>query len=257
MPLPIQLYGDNPFLVRLLLESGRFLVHLTIMLLHAAHDPDRRETWCTVGLLKRHIVGHGVASERQVSHLIARLLTVGFVRVEPAREDRRIRLLVPTETMLAHDRRWLAAHYAPLTIIWPDRDYRAAIEGDPDYQLRHRREALTLMEAAMRIMMSVPETMLFFNRAGGHMVRSALLLAAMAQPDAPYVTVPYTELGRRFGLSRTHVRQILFAAEEAGLVKLIGRGGRSVELMPALWSSFDHGIAGGIYLHALVHQAVI
>ena len=104
-------YGHDPFLVRLLIESGRFLVYHLAVVLDAGQDPARRETWFTVGRLKQQIAASGLgASARQVDHLVARLREVGFLDVVPSDKDRRLRLLKPTEKMLAHDRDWLAAH---------------------------------------------------------------------------------------------------------------------------------------------------
>jgi hypothetical protein len=50
---------------------------------------------------------------------------------------------------------------------------------------------------------------------------------------------------------------ILHAAEALDLVRLPDRGGRRVELTPGLWSSYDEGLAGGMYLHDLVYRAVV
>jgi hypothetical protein len=46
------------------------------------------------------------------------------------------------------------------------------------------------------------------------------------------------------------------AAEEAGLVKLHGHGGRRVEILPRRWSSQDRGIASGMYMHDMIYVAV-
>jgi hypothetical protein len=64
----LEVYGGDPFLVRLLIESGRFLVHLIVLLLEAAQDPTRRETWATAGLRKQKMALFGFASDRQVDH---------------------------------------------------------------------------------------------------------------------------------------------------------------------------------------------
>lgn len=253
----MRLYGDDRFLIRLLMEAGRFLVHHTAVLMYAAQDPARRETWCTVGLLKQRVTASGLASERQISNLISRLREVGFLEIVPSEQDGRVRLLLPTERMLSHDRDWLVTHYAPLTVLYPQHDYSLIMRRDPDFQLAHRRAGLPLMPVGVQVMLSVPETMLFFNRAGGHMVRSALLVAAMAEPDSAHVAVPYAELAGRFGMSRTHVRQTLAAAEEASLVRVIGRGGQRVELLPRLWTTYDYGLAGGMYLHDIVYLAAL
>src|SRR6516165_6394926 len=119
----LEVYGDDPFLVRLLIESGRFLVYLIAVVLDAAQDPARRETWFTVGRLKQEMTMFGLASERQVDHLVARLCEVGFMDLRPSEQDRRVRILKPTEKLRAHDRDWLVAHYAPLAVHYPHHDY--------------------------------------------------------------------------------------------------------------------------------------
>jgi hypothetical protein len=89
---------------------------------------------------------------------------------------------------------------------------------------------------------------LFFERAGGYMVITALLQAAMTGGDDTHAMVPYGDVGDRFGISRTHVRRLLTDAEATGLVKLHTRGGRSVELLPPLWACYDGSTATGMYL---------
>jgi hypothetical protein len=103
--------------------------------------------------------------------------------------------------------------------------------------------------------MSEPDMMLFFDRAAGHMVLAALLHAALSDPGTPHPAVPYADVGDRFGVSRTHVRELLAAAEATGLVKLQARGGHRVEILPRLWTSYDRAIAGGMFLHDLIYGA--
>ena len=251
----LDVYGEDPFLVRLLIESGRFLVYMIAVVLDAGQDPERRETWFTIGRLKQLMAMFGLASDRQIDHLVSRLRAVGFIDVVPSVKDRRVRILKPTERMLAHDRDWLAAHYAPLTVLCPHNDYGLVMQRDPGFQVVHRRTAMEFLPLGARVMLSVPDMMLFFDRAAGHMVLAALLHAAMAEPDHLHAAVPYADIGDRFGVSRTHVRQLLAAAQDLGLVKLQARGGHRVEILPRLWASYDRGIAGGMFLHDLVYGA--
>lgn len=252
----LALYGDDPFLVRLLIETGRFLVFHLAIILDAIHEPAKRETWFTVGRLKQQIAALGIgASERQVDHLITRLRTVGFLEMLQSDQDRRVRILKPTETMLAHDRDWLAAHHAPLTVLCPDNDYSPVMTLDPAFQLQQRRTSLAFAPIGLKLLLSEPDLMLFFDRSAGHMVLAALLHAALSEPDNPHPAVPYADIGDRFGVSRTHVRELLVAAEANGLVRLQARGGHRVEVLPRLWASYDRGIAGGMFLHDLIYAA--
>jgi DNA-binding MarR family transcriptional regulator/biotin operon repressor len=252
----LALYGADPFLVRLLIETGRFLVFHLAIILEASHDPARRETWFTVGRLKQQIAMLGIgASERQVDHLISRLRAVGFLEMLQSEGDRRVRLLKPTAKMLAHDRDWLAAHYAPLTVLCPHNDYGPVMERDPAFQLVQRRTSLDFTPIGLKLLLSEPDMMLFFDRSAGHMVLAALLHAALSDPANPHPAVPYADVGDRFGVSRTHVRELLATAEENGLVKLQARGGHQVEILPRLWASYNRAIAGGMFLHDLIYGA--
>src|SRR6202035_1107268 len=51
----VDMYDDNPFLVRLLIETGRFAVFLMTILIEASYDPARRATWLTIGRLQREM----------------------------------------------------------------------------------------------------------------------------------------------------------------------------------------------------------
>ena len=43
------------------------------------------------------------------------------------------------------------------------------------------------------------------------------------------------------------------SAQSAGLVNIVGRGGRSIEILPRHWASYDRGLAVGMYLHDVVN----
>jgi DNA-binding MarR family transcriptional regulator len=251
----LKIYGDDPFLARLLIETGRFMVCHLAFVLEAAHDPARRETWPTVGLLKQTLASSGLATGRHVDDLIGRLCAVGYLELRRSDDDRRVRLLSTTEKMRAHDRDWLVAHYAPLTVLCPEQDYGRIMGRDPQFQVLQRRLCMSFKELGLKLLMAAPDMILFLNRAGGYMVIAALLRAAMEDPDHPHAAVPYEDAGDRFGVSRTQVRKLMDAAEENGLVRLHGRGGHRVELLPRLWSSHDLGIACGMCFHDIVYLA--
>jgi hypothetical protein len=250
----LEVYRD-PDLARLLIESGRFLVFHLLVILKAAQDPARRDSWPTVGLLKEKMALFGLASGRHIDHLIDRLCEAGFLELRSAKADRRVRVLSPTKKMHAHDRDWLAAHYAPLTALCPEHNYGPVMRRDPHFQATHRRASVPFLPLGAKVLLGSPEMLLFLNRAAGYLVLATLLQAAMAAPDQLHVS--YGDVASRCGVSRTHVRKLLVAAEEAGLVKLHARGGHRVEILPRLWAAHDRAIAGGMYLHDMVYLAAI
>jgi DNA-binding transcriptional ArsR family regulator len=253
----LEVYGGDPFLVRLLIQSGRFFVFHLVLLAEAMQDPARRETWATVSRIKEMLAAFGTVSERQVDHVLARLCEVGFVEIRQSTEDRRVRLLSSTEKFREHDRDWLVAHYSGLALLYPEHDYGLVMRRDPDFQMLLRSVAAPLTPIAVRLMATVPDMMMFFDHAGGYPVIAALIQAAMAEPDGLHAAVPYADMGDRFGVSRAQVRKLLLAAEEKGLVKLHARGGRRVEILPRFWTEHDRSIGVGMYINELAYLAAI
>jgi DNA-binding MarR family transcriptional regulator len=252
----LELYGDDRFLVRLLIEAGRFLAFHLALVLEASQDLDRRETWLTVGLLKKTVAVLTKVSDRQVDAIIARLCTVGFLEIRPSEQDRRVRILRTTEKLRAHDRDWLAAHYAPLAVLYPQHGYDLAMRRDPQFQIAQRRSALNFISLGIKAMTVEPELITFFSRTAGYPLLATILQAAMASPDYPHAAVPYADIGDRFGVSRTHVRNMMIEVEKLGVVKLHARGGQRVEILPHFWTKHDRGIAGGMFLHEVLYYAL-
>jgi hypothetical protein len=245
-------YEGDPFLVRLLLQTGRFFVFHIALVLESAQDLARRETWFTVSALKQQTALFGFVSGRQIDHLIQRLLAVGFLEHRRIAADGRVRLLATTDKLRAHHGDWLAAHYVPLATLYPHHDYTPIFSHDRDFHLLHCKSCLPFTPASARLMMTIPDILLFFSHSAGPVIMSAILKAAM-DSGAPYAAVPYVEAASRFGVSSTHVRGLMQTAESAGLVRIIGRGGRNIEILPRFWESHDRGMAIGMYLHDAVN----
>ncbi len=64
------------------------------------------------------------------------------------------------------------------------------------------------LRPAARLMMTLPDTLLFFGHAAGPLIQNALLKAALDAGDSA-AEVPYIEVADRFGVSRTHVRYLM------------------------------------------------
>ena len=103
-------YGHDPFLVRLLIESGRFLVYHLAVVLDTRRIPPVADMVQAVGRLKQQIVASGLGASAGVRSTTSWPLARGRL---PGRgavgQRRRLWLSKPTEKMLAHDRDWLVA----------------------------------------------------------------------------------------------------------------------------------------------------
>src|ERR1700722_13398996 len=64
----------------------------------------------------------------------------------------------------------------------------------------------------------------------------------------------YTDIGVRFGISRTHVRGLLEEAAQHGDVTLSGRGGRLVALQPSILQALGPFLADAMSGHDLLYK---
>lgn len=258
----LALFDRNPFLIRLLTDTSRYLLFTLSVILDANHDLERRETWFTVGRLKERMATFGMTSPRHIDHLIERMRAVGFVEITHPPGDRRVNLLRLTDKMLAHDRDWLAVDYTILDTLRPEFGYGRVRDRDPSIHAAIRRQSLGLLPEGARLLAALTDFLMFFSRPGGLMILEALFEAALSSADGWKSPFPFGDVGDRFGLSRSHVRGVMQDAEAAGFIKLHGRGGRSVEILPPLWRSdaVGHGVGARLrdiaFLRATAELAV-
>jgi biotin operon repressor len=244
------LCDGNPFHNRLMMETARTLVLAIIMVMHAAARPEDRTTWPTLGRLKAHMAGFGVSSGRRIDALVARFRQIGFLTTAPAPDDRRTRLLLPTEAMLAYDRSHTRVLYMPLATMFPGPLYQPFIDLDPAVHLASRRAGFDHLISSAGIVARNPDAMLFGTHDGGYPVMMVLIAGADGEP------LSYAAIADRFGISRTHVRNLVLASEARGLVRLQGRGGHRVDVLPQLVDAFDRFMADIMVEHdSIARQA--
>jgi len=253
----LALYEDDSFLTRLLLEAGRYVVFGNIMCMHARYDETDRSTWPTAGRLKQSMLQFGVSSPRRVDALVARLVDSCFLEMVPAKQDRRVRILTPTERMYNQDLDWLAAHYLPLHVLFPDSGYAPMVQRDRSFQMAQRLVCMDFLRHGANILASNPGIMLFLGRDAGVMILIKLIQMKHAAKHGSQTGLPYSDIGARFGVSRTHVREVLLEAERAGFVQLSGPGSQLVQLTPAVMQVFDRFTADSMSGHDLMFQIAL
>lgn len=249
----LALYEHDPFLNRLLLEVGRNVVFVVIMCLDAGYDEADRTTWPTLSAVTQAMAAFGVASPRRIADLVSRLIETRYIEQVVAPSDARVRILQPTSKMIALDQDWLVAHYAPLHVLFPDPGYAPIMERDRDFQRRQRLAAVGQFPLAAQVMGRNQTMMQFMSREAGIMVVIKLLHLAGPNGDTTR-EIAYTDIGTRFGVSRTQVRKLLQEAEAKGLVRLDRGRTLSAQPTPALLDAFDRLVADTMVAHDFTYK---
>jgi DNA-binding MarR family transcriptional regulator len=253
----LALYEHKPLLNRLLLEASRTVLVSVIMCLFARYDAADRATWPTLRLIADSMAEHRLASPSRVHDLVSRLIEIGYLKQRLAPQDRRVRLLTPTAKLIAQDQDFLVSHHLPLQILFPDPGYALIMDRDPAFQLKQRLVSRDLFALGAQILASNPIMMLFQGRDAGVMILIKMIAMAGRRGGAEPLKVSYSDLGDRFGVSRTHVRKLLVAAEELDLVHLTKEGGQIVELNLQLLQAFDRLVADAMSGFDLCYQLAL
>jgi len=246
----LALYEHDPFLNRLLLEVGRNVVFVVIMCLDAGYDEADRATWPTLAAVTQAMSRFGIASPRRIADLVSRLVETGYLEQAPAPRDGRVRILRPTAKMTALDQDWLVAHYAPLHALFPDPGYAPIMQRDREFQRKQRLAAVAMFPVAAQVMARNETMMQFMSREAGSM--GVIKLLHLAGPNGDTAReIAYTDIGTRFGVSRTQVRKLLEDAEAKGLVRLERGRTLSARPTPALLEAFDRLVVDTMVAHDL------
>jgi hypothetical protein len=248
----LALHEGDQFSSRLLAETMRQITFNLIVTLHLRHDASDRSTWPTPRRLKDELRPFGLASDRRIDALVSRLVQRGYVESRLSEEDGRVRLLTPTGKMMSLDREWLYYHHVPLRELFPD-SYAEPMARDPAFQRAQRLAALDFSAKAAEIMARNPAVIRFMGRDSGILVLIKLIQMQMSAADSEK-GLSYSDIGTRFGISRTHVRGLLEEAAQHGDVTLSGRGGRLVALQPSILQAFDRFLADAMSGHDLLYK---
>jgi DNA-binding transcriptional ArsR family regulator len=252
----LALYENDPAANRLA-EAGRGVLFIVIMCLHARYDEADRATWPTLKLVTESTMVHDVSSPRRIHGLIAQFVDAGYLEARQSPSDRRVRVLTPTAKMLEEDQDWLVAQYLPLQTLFPKPGYGPIMRRDASFQLAQRLVASGFFAFGAQLMASNPVVMRFMHREAGMTILMKLMQLVGCKGRAAREEILYSNIGKRLGVSRTHVRKVLQEAEGDGLVHLGKRGGRFVDVSPALVQAFDRFVADIMSGHDLLYQLAL
>jgi DNA-binding MarR family transcriptional regulator len=248
-------FKNNPFLVRLFGSAGRSVAFLTALRLAALQVPGDETTLLTPRRMQEVAVRSRVIRPRTMTNALARLRATGYLKSSPVPGDRRQSALQPTEKALTYYRDWVSAHIRPLAMIFPDRNYSAGVNGEPDFLLAQRRAGARVIARSGEVLARNPDIMLFLTRDAGYFILTILL--QQVRDSGGLSAAPLGALSDRFGISRTHVRKVLQTAQAAGLLDILAPGARKVAVTRRLSESFDRYFADLLSVTDLIYAIAV
>lgn len=230
-------YRGTPQLNKLISKEGRFLMANLALQLHLWRGTAIAGDGLTLTRLRALCAEHGVASPGRVSVFLTLMRFGGFVAPAAAGGDRRTRLLVPTARMMAHVRLFTAIQLQAIDLLWPDRGHEARLYAGPGFLEAFHRHVGDFYLRGARLPEALPVIELFTRADAGYMVLLHLFLllpAPEGRAEPAVVAMPFGPTARRFGVSRSHVGNLIRAAAAAGFLQERLPGGREIAVAPRL-----------------------
>jgi len=228
----VELHQGNRMLNRIVNDRGRYFVALFVLDLHFRRDSEG--VGLTSGRLKDICVEQGICSPTRAGALLALMKFGGYVVPASDLGDRRRRELIPTEKLLAHQRKRWRCHFSEAAAILSDAARALERLDRPETMRGLVRLISAHYRAGFRFTDHVPALNLFTERNGGLFVLLSVLAAADPEELGRQTPIPISisGLARAISASRAHVVKLLKDAESEGMLRRTHLG--SVILMPPL-----------------------
>ncbi len=180
----------------------------------------------------------------------------GHLAPAPSETDRRLRRLMPSERLIAWHRARCAFIFDATAKLIPDGAEALSALPSPEFMPNFIRQLAESYFAGFYYVDHIPDVRLFFERNGGVATLMSLLLPGEpddAFPPTQPVSISLSALGRSFGISRVHVRQLLRDCEREGFLVRTGTDGDGVRVLPRLSEAVRRVLA--VYIAHNAHCA--
>jgi hypothetical protein len=233
----IDQFAGNRFLNLIANDRGRIMIAQAVLYLHYTRDPHDPASGLSASRLKAFCAQQGMCSPGRAAAMLAVMRMSGHVIAAPAVKDRRVHLLMPAPKLLGEFLiRWRCYFDALAQMMPQTADIARAAREDDRFAQAFVCQLIGEYVAGERLMDHMPQQLTVFTNAnGGALMFLSLFVAAGSggpPKDGRHVHVPISELARRFGVSRAHVKHVLKGAEEKGLLTLDDGTGNRIHLTP-------------------------
>jgi hypothetical protein len=235
---------------RVLNDRARFGIALASMFLHVSYRPDDPASGLTAARFRDICVGAGLCGGGRAEGLLMLLRTTGFL--ERADRSEPVRRFVPTPKLIALHRGRNRQLLSAVDLLRGDTHFadRIGNEGESGFYRNFVLAMGRMFLAGYRMVNAAPELKQIADRDAG---MPMMICALLASPDyaalVPEEMRPATvsDLARRFGVSRRHVRSVQRDAESAGLLVRHGDS-EQVTVLPALIDAVESFVASALVM---------
>lgn len=241
---------ENRFLINLLVSDRvRMMMGWLALYLDAGYDPSDPLSGLTVNRYKALVASTGLCSPGRAAAMLGIMRFAGYLEPVPrARRGLPLRL-VPTEKLVGPQRERMRNAMAMLARIRPESAIGLARIDDPAFFNAFVRNMAEQFLSRERPVEHGPAITYFVDRKSGLMLLVALMVSASEDTAPPLgpMSVPLNQLAEQFAVARSHIKELMRGAVEAGLFVPGSTSANTYTFAPQLRSSIN-GFFGAMLL---------
>ena len=234
-------FSNNMLLNKVVTEADRFHILVYALYLYDTRDANDPRTGLTLSNLQKTCKKQGVASSGRVMAILGIMQLAGYLTRKASVQDSRVVHLAPTPAFIRIVEGWNRAIFRIIDAVTLNDGLADSHVELPRLGWEMRRRGAETLLNGWYLLDAYPEPAHFINRDAGWM----LLLHCVAQSlrlgerrEIAPVSVELRSFGKRFGVSRSHLRRLLESAHAADLLEAPPRNGADIRLSPRLVASF-------------------
>ena len=234
----------------------RYIISVFAIHLHFAGRPNDPGSGLTASRLRKLCVERKICSPGRAEAMLAIMRGYGHLVPAPSDADRRLRRLVPTESLFAWHRKRCTFFFEAAAKVMPEHAQAMAEVDTPGFMPHFVQHLARIHVSGFHYVEQVPDVRLFFERsAGGPILMSIVLAGDSNDPFTPSraVSISFSAIARDFGVSRVHVRRLVQEGISAGLLERAGPSGDDLAVSSRLSDAVRRVLA--IYIIHYTHCA--
>ena len=227
----LEAFERHPPLNRLLRNEGQLAFAAFILMLHHSRDPADPSSGATYSRMVEMFGLLDVGSPTLIKAVIALARLRGHVHYV-ATDDRRLKVLAPTDKLIDTLRVWFRANLNAIESIEPlpmASEAMASVPGVMEQTFTYSVQAY--IHDRFILSEDFPPVRAFMQRTHGYLVLMALIQSKHLGGDGRWhASVPVGDMASRLMLSRGSVRNLLNMAKHGGGLTQAGKGGHDLLL---------------------------
>lgn len=238
----IEDHKSNRLLNSVFSDRGRFMIGMMMQYLHHVRLDGEADTGLTVSRLRALCVQTGFSSPGRATAMLGLMRFARYLTARRAPHDRRQQVFVPTERLVALQRKRWTRHLTALSIIMPEGALGLERMGEPWFEaalLRHMVSAI--VANGLRFASYVPEIASYFERTAA--LITLVQLSELAYASDGLAETSVSQLASQFGVARAQIRKILDHAANDGLIQRASGSRDPILVLPPLVEAIDRFFA--------------